>query len=175
MVFMQTLYSKNIISLFHIISDLLKKLIESEKQNDMAWASGFVDGEGCITAVYQKYKPVNGKARNGTTRLKLMVNQNCWSTINRLQKIINENSSLTEMKMQLGMNKKAYMLQYDGRHALAAINKLKPFLHRKHQHAVVANALWTEGELGVKRGGRKLDPKLVKIRKYYVKRLRKLH
>jgi LAGLIDADG DNA endonuclease family protein len=169
------MYTTLILKLLVTIKTLLNELIKSEKQKELAWAGGFIDGEGCITAVYQTYKPVDGKKRNGTTRLKLMVNQNCWSTINRLQKILNENSSLTEMKMQLGMNAKAFMLQYDGRHALNAINKLMPYLHRKHQHAVVANALWTEGQLGQKRGGRKLDPELVKIRKYYVNRLRKLH
>ena len=58
---MQTLNNQSITNLLHIIRNLLGKLIESEKQKELCWAAGLVDGEGCITAVKQTYKPKNLK------------------------------------------------------------------------------------------------------------------
>ena len=172
---MQTLNNQSITNLLNIIRNLLGKLIEAVKQKELCWAAGLVDGEGCITAVKQTYKSKNGKQRKPTYRLKLMVNQNCYSTMEKLQSILDEKSYLTEMPMREFMNAKVYQLQFDGINALNAINKLEPFLHRKKQHVIISNKLWEEGQMGVHPGRNGFDPEVLKTREKLVNRLKKLH
>lgn len=143
---------------------------------DLAWAAGFVDGEGCITTVMQTYKPDDaGHQRLPTMRFKFMISQNCRSTLDRLKEILGETGYVNEIPLNDGMNRRAWMLQYDGRHALKAVKKLEPFLHRKKQYIQVAEKLFEEGKLGQRPGRNGWDAKTLAAREKWAKRLRKLH
>ncbi len=142
---------------------------------DLAWAGGFIDGEGCITVANQTYLPKNGKQRPPTPRFKLIVGQNCWSTLHRLQLILNERGYLNEVPMTVEQNRRVYQLQYDGKHAYKAVKKLEPFLHRKRQYVSIADKLFEEGLLGQRPGRKGWDVKTLKAREKWIRRLRKLH
>lgn len=143
---------------------------------DLAWAAGFVDGEGCITVVTQTYRPGrDGKQRRPTMRFKFTINQNCRSTLDRLQRILGETSYLNESTFTDGMNRRGWTLQYDGHHALRAVQKLEPYLHRKKQYVRVAEQLFDEGKLGQRPGRNGWDTKTLKAREKLAKRLRRLH
>jgi hypothetical protein len=142
---------------------------------DLAWAAGFVDGEGCITVVNQTYRPKNGKQRPPTTRFKFVINQNCRSTLDRLQKILNETGYLNEVPFTEGLNRRSYTLHYDGKHALRAIKKLEPYLYRKRQYVHVAEKLFEEGKLGQRPGRSGWDKETLKAREKWMTRIRRLH
>lgn len=143
---------------------------------DLAWAAGLVDGEGSITVVRQTYQPdKNGNKRNPTLRLKLVIVQNDWSTLDRLQRIIGGQSHLNDVPWNDSQNRRCYQLQFDGIHALNAINRLAPFLYRKKQHSWAVNQFWKEGEMGTRPGRRGLNPTIILIREKWVARLRKLN
>lgn len=149
----------------------------SEKRKiDLAWAAGMVDGEGSITVVRQAYQPdKNGNKRNPTLRLKLVIVQNDWATLDRLQRIIGGQSHLNDLPWNESQNRRCYQLQFDGVHALKAINKLAPYLYRKKQHMWAANQFWKEGQMGARPGRRGLSPAIISIREKWVSRLRKLN
>ena len=149
---------------------LLKQLL------DLAWAAGLVDGEGCITVVKQVYQPdENGSRRPPTFRFKLVIVQNCWSTLDHLQKIINEKGYLNQVPVSVHHNKRLYQLQYDGFHAYEAVKKLEPFLHRKRHHMHVVHQLFNEGKLGQKPGRKGWDEDTLTTREKLVRRLKKLN
>jgi len=142
---------------------------------DLAWAAGFVDGEGCISTVMQTYQPdEDGKQRPPTMRFKLTVSQNCASTLKHLQKILGEKSYLNEVTFTQDMNRRAWVLHYDGKHALKAIKKLEPFLHRKKQFVHVAEKLFEEGKLGQRPGRKGWDAETLRARNKWATRLRRL-
>lgn len=142
---------------------------------ELAWAGGFVDGEGCITVAIQNYKPVNGKPRPPTPRFKLMINQNCRSTLDRLHRIVGETGYINEVTLTPGLNRRAWTLQYDGMHALKAVKKLEPYLHRKRQYVQVAEKLFVEGKLGQRPGRNGWDEDTLKARAKWIKRIKRLH
>lgn len=143
---------------------------------DLAWAAGMVDGEGSITAVRQIYQPdKNGRPRNPTIRLKLVIVQNDWSTLDRLRKILGCKAHLNEVPWNENHNSRIYQLQYDGANALEAINKLAKYIYRKKTHVHCANKLWAEGQMGVFSKGKRLSPSILAKREKWVARLRKLN
>jgi hypothetical protein len=143
---------------------------------DRAWAAGFVDGEGCITVVKQAYQAnKDGSQRSPTLRFKLMVVQNCWSTLKRLQTILDEKSYLNQVPVSVHHNKRLYQLQYDGFHAYEAAKKLEPFLHRKRHHMSVVHELFSDGKLGKKPGRKGWDAETLLIREKLVRRLKKMN
>lgn len=142
---------------------------------DLAWAGGMVDGEGTITVVRQTYQPgKNGRRRNPTCRLKLVVVQNDWSTLDRLKKILGGVSYLNEVPLKPTHNSRIFQLQFDGAHALAAIEKLEPYLYRKKQHAHCAKSFWREGQMGTRPGRKGVAPAILAVREKWIARLRRL-
>jgi hypothetical protein len=152
-----------------------KNSIIMATESELAWAGGFCDGEACITAVWQRYKEKDGKQRPPTTRLKLAISQNCWSTLNRLQRILGETSYINEVPYNIGQNRRVYLLQYDGMHALKAIRKLAPYLYRKKKYVDVAERLVAEGKLGQRPGRNGWPPEVIEAREKWVAKLRRLH
>lgn len=149
---------------------------DMQAELDLAWAAGLVDGEGSISAVRQTYQPdKNGRRRNPTIRLKLMIVQNDWSTLNRLQEILACKGYLNEIPWNENHNSRIYQLQYDGANALDAINKLAKYIYRKKHYVHCANKLWSEGQMGVFAKGKRLAPSILAMREKWVARLRKLN
>jgi hypothetical protein len=119
-----------------------KNMIESTPSTGLAWAAGFVDGEGCIHLA--KVKRTCGHLIN--YRLRLTVSQNCLTTLEHLKGLLGVAGYLTKTRRRLQHNKQIYSLIYDGRHAHDVIASLAPYLVRKRLEAQIALDFYTHGQ-----------------------------
>lgn len=132
-----------------------------------AWAAGFLDGDGCVSAVVQTYP-----ARvTPSIRIRVVIVQNDYYTLSVFQKVLSERSALNALRRKAGMNKQPYQLQYDGRHAIAVLHKLRPHLVRKAAEADVCFRLFYEGRLTWLPGPKGVPPELTKFRLSLVAKL----
>ena len=99
---------------------------------DYAWAAGMTDGEGCISAVWQRF---HESGRRPTMRVRFMMGQNDLHCLQRLQSILGCKDKIYRVKRRAVENRQLYSFILDGAHALAAIAKLAPFLVRKKPEA----------------------------------------
>lgn len=137
---------------------------------ELGWAAGFVDGEGCITAVRQKYKNPNHRG----IRLRMHVGQNDLASLQRLQRILGVKSHINQVKWNASQTRPIYSLNLDGRHALEALYMLEPFLYRKQHQARTCFELWEHGKMAERPGRRGVSQEVWEIREYYLKRLQRM-
>ena len=143
---------------------------ELRDSHRLAWAAGFIDGDGCITAVVQRYKD----RKSTSIRIRVIVVQNDYYTLSVLQNILDERCVLQALKRGPEQNRQPYQLVYDGKHALAVIKKIQPYLVRKAAEADACRQLHKEGELDRYPGPKGISPDVVKRRDYWVKRLQRM-
>ena len=98
---------------------------------DIAWAAGFVDGEGCISLS----KTRQPGRKHPTYRPRFDLGQNNREVLVEVQEILGETAGLYVNKRRPGQNRQTYSLVYDGVHALRAVAKLRSELRRKHVEA----------------------------------------
>lgn len=94
---------------------------------DLAWAAGFVDGEGCLQIARQRYR---GRP-NPSFRPLLAVTQNHRPTLQRLQQVLGGGGHICPMQQRPQNRRPIWLLQYFGRHAINALRLLRPYLVRK--------------------------------------------
>lgn len=136
----------------------------------IAWCAGFFDGDGCTTISKQQ---IRGR-KNLTYRLRIVLTQNDLETLWHYQAVMGEQSFVTKMSDRPNVNRAVYMLVYEGRHALAALNKMLPHLVRKRAGADAANRFWIEGEMGKRPGPMGLPSSAWAAREHWFQRLRRL-
>ncbi len=136
----------------------------------IAWAAGFFDGDGC-TAITKQWLPLR---KNPTYRLRLVVAQNCLETLQVFLDALGEHGFFSSPKETLKMNKRVHYLIYEGRHALAVLNKLLPYLVRKPMGAKAAMLFWQEGLMGTLPGPKGLPPDAWVRREYWFKKIKLL-
>ena len=138
---------------------------------DLAWAAGFIDGEGCIHIAPQKY----GKNKEKVYyRLRLHIGQNNFEALDKVKSSLGEHGNIIPIKRTTAVNRQVYTLNYDGVHAYKVIMKLMPFLIRKKCEAQAANEFWVKGRLEEKTGRKPVRPELLKIREHWYRKLQKL-
>ena len=135
---------------------------------DICWAAGFFDGDGCTSIVRQQ---VEGR-KNLTYRLRLTLVQNCKETLLHFQRVVGEHAFIVTPGDKLQFNKQIYSLIYDGRHAVAALSKLEPYMFRKKMGAQAALKFWEEGRMGTWPGPKGFGPEVWKKRDYWFKKMR---
>jgi hypothetical protein len=150
-----------------ILSD---EMINLKEQIDIAWAAGFVDGEGCLHIGKQKYD----HGRKVYYRLRLHVSQNNYEVLAKLKATLAIHANIIAIKRTHETNKQVYTLNYDGKHAYKAIMKLRPYLVRKRFEADAAHDFWVEGKLEQKTGRKPVKVELMEIRERGYKKLQKL-
>lgn len=166
----QSKHLKNIDRTAHRLT-LEHALINSpERIAELGWAAGFVDGEGCISAVRQKYK--NPKYR--AIRLRMQVGQNDLASLQRLKNILGVKCHINQVKWNATQTRPIYTLNVDGRHALEALYMLEPFLYRKKHQARTCFELWEHGRMDERPGRRGVSEEVWEIREYYLKRLQRM-
>jgi hypothetical protein len=165
--------SKYLLNVEHTITHLsLENALENPPARiaELGWAAGFVDGEGCISAVRQKYN--NPKYKG--IRLRLHVGQNDLASLQRLQEILGVKSYINPVKWNATQTRPIYQLNVDGRHALEALYMLEPFLFRKKHQARACFELWENGRMAERPGRKGVAPEVWEIREYYLKRLQRM-
>lgn len=136
----------------------------------LAWAAGFVDGDGCLCAVVNRHRD----RETPSIRIRVVIVQNDHHTLLVLQNILDEKSSLNPLKRQPCHNRQVYQLQYDGIHAIAVIRKILPYLVRKSAEADACLKLQIEGEVGRCPGPRGFTAAVHERRAYWVNRIRRM-
>lgn len=136
----------------------------------LAWAAGFVDGEGCIHIIRQPY----GKERKINYRLRMHIAQANLEVLERLKEIIGVHGIIHKLRRGISTNKQVYALHYDGRHALDAIERVEPYLIRKLYEAQAAKLFWQEGNLDLRTGRKPVPEELMVIREKWCMKIQKL-
>ena len=138
---------------------------------NLAWAAGFVDGEGCVSIVKQTFKDPK---RRPIYRVRLQVAQSDLGVLKKLQNILGVQSSIAEIKWRSDQNEWAYSLIIDGGHAMGALLLLEPFLRRKKHQACACFDFWEQCEMGVHPGPRGMPEDVWKTREECFKRLKRM-
>ena len=136
----------------------------------LAWAAGFIDGDGCVGAVVQRHQ---GR-ETPSIRIRVVITQNDHYTLLVLKNVLGERGALNAVKRQPCQNRQPYQLQYDGRHAIAVINKVLPYLVRKAAEADACLQLATEGQIGTCPGPNGFSVEVHERRAYWVNRIRRM-
>ena len=137
---------------------------------DVAWAAGFVDGEGCISLS----KTTQPGRKHPTYRPRFDLTQNNREVLVEVREILGEAAGLYTNKRQPGQNRQTYSLVFDGVHALRAIAKLRPELRRKHVEADELLSYPVRGLMGVHPGPNGYPPGVWKERERIYRKLQKL-
>lgn len=135
---------------------------------ELAWAAGFVDGDGSIGAYWD---PMPSDRRVPTVRIRLTVAQNDLPTLQYLQAILGERSVIYPLRRARCHNKQMWNLVVNGAHAVAALRKIAPYLFRKQPEYFVCEDLHAQ----TRRPGRSgYPPHEVKSRRALVNKLSRL-
>jgi hypothetical protein len=129
----------------------------------LEWAAGMLDGDGCIAIVKQPYPN-----RNPIYRLTVSVCQNCLQTLEHFRRSVGVDGVIYAVKRKLEHNKQVYTLNYSGPRALLVIRRLRAFLVRKRQEALVAISFCLNGQISRRFGphGVPTDVEAVRVAHY---------
>jgi len=136
----------------------------------LAWAAGFLDGEGCIHIAKQKY---HGR-RTDTYRLGVSVAQNDRSALEAFCTAVGIDAPIYATQRAKNHRRQCYTLNFTGHSALLLLQRLKEFLRRKFREAEAALQFWIDGCMGMPGGGKRLDPALAATREHYYQLLKQL-
>lgn len=144
--------------------------LKSRSEVRLAWAAGFLDGEGCIHIAKQRYRT----NRSDTYRLGVHVTQNDRTVLERFREAVGIDAPIYRVKLAKNHRRQCFTLNFSGRSALALLTLLLEFLERKHDEAQAALNFWVNGRVGERFGARGLDPALVAVREHYFHLLKQL-
>lgn len=136
----------------------------------LAWAAGFIDGEGCIHIAKQRY---HGK-RADTYRLGVHVTQNDRGVLESLCEAVGIWAPIYEVKRASNHRKQCYTLNFSGKSALRLLTLLKSYLRRKRREAEAALDFWTAGRMGMVGTGKPLPAEVAAVREHYFWLLKQL-
>ena len=107
----------------------------------LAWAAGFIDGEGCVHITRQRHA---GRARC-SYRLGVFITQNDKSVLEHLRQVLGIDAPIFALKRASNHKRQCYTLNYTGKRALRLLAVLRDFLHRKRAEAQAALDFWVQG------------------------------
>ena len=137
---------------------------------DLAWAAGFLDGEGCINIAKQRYKT----GRSDTYRLGVSLAQNNLPTLEAFRTAVGIPSPIHPTKRADNHSRQCYTLNFSGKKARLLLITLMPYFRRKLKEATAVLEFWTEGRVGMPGNGKRVDPGLIAKREYYYLLLQRL-
>jgi hypothetical protein len=137
---------------------------------ELSYAAGFVDGEGCITIT--KTQPTEGD--RPVYRLRLEVSQNCHHTLTMMVQRIGVPAKVRPMAPQKRQTRPSWRVIYDGPQAYAALRNLKPYLVRKQAEAELAIEFVEEGVASLRPGRKGTPEQIWKKREGICRRMRRL-
>lgn len=146
--------------------------VSSQDPCAIAWAAGFLDGEGCIHIAKQTYPAESGRCP--VYRLRVSITQNDLEALEVFRDRVGVHANLYRVARTLEHNRQNYQLIYDGRYALALLNSVTPYLVRKRAEALVAMKYWSEGQVGKRFGPRGLPAEVTEIRERCYRKLQRM-
>ena len=142
----------------------------TQQMLDLAWAAGFIDGEGWIGIARQTRKGYD----TITHRVKVAITQNNLEVLEHLKDVIGESGAINKGQRTQKMNRQTYALVFDSNHALNVIKKIRPFLKRKSHEADAVIAMWDEGLMGKRPGAKGWPPEIYNIREKWAQKISRL-
>lgn len=136
----------------------------------LGYAAGFIDADGCISAVEQTYP----NREHPSTRIRIDIVQNHHGVLKHIQDILDCGGHLNRMKRQSSQNRDCYQLTYDGWHAVEVLMKLRDLLERKKAEADACLHLFIDGQLSRGPGRKGLSPQIIAIRQMWVARIKSM-
>lgn len=136
----------------------------------IAWAAGFLDGEGCIHIARQTY----GGKRHETMRLGVYITQNDLPSLEHFRDVVGIKAPIYPVKKAVNHRRQCYTLNYNGHAAMRLLQVLMPHLKRKRAEAEAAEDFWTLGRMGKRNGAHGLDPEVARVREHYFHLLKQL-
>lgn len=136
----------------------------------VAWAAGFADGEACFSIL----KVTHRCGRNDTYRLICSITQNNRAVLEHLRDGMGIGGRIYNVKPRPFHTRPVFVLNYDGKEAMAFIALLTPHLVRKRAEALTAWTYWSEGRVGARFGRQGLPPELTAIRERLFLKMRAL-
>ena len=136
----------------------------------IAFGSAVIEGEGCIGIVKQRYKG----GRKETYRLVCSITQNNRELLEFVRDGFGIGGRIYNVKRRPFHTKQVYVLNYDGKKAMALIALITPYLIRKRAEALTAWTYWEEGRVGARFGPKGMPPELRAIRERLYLKMRSL-
>jgi hypothetical protein len=161
---MSILIASTVNSTDHLSDDSVQQMM------DLAWAAGFIDGEGWIGIARQTRKGYD----TITHRVKVAITQNNLEVLEHLKNVIGESGAINKGQRTPKMNRQTYALVFDSNHALNVIRKIRPFLKRKIHEADAVIAMWDEGLMGKRPGAKGWPPEIYNIREKWAQKISRL-
>ena len=145
------------------------KSADSITGEDVAWAAGLTDGDGCIGAYEQERGDVAP-----TIRISLSICQNDLPTLLDGQRILAVKSAIYPVERTVQHNTSVHNLVYYVTKAIEALEKLAPRLRRKKLEALETTDLYYKGQVSLRPGRRGVPKELRKFRASKIRKIRKL-
>lgn len=136
----------------------------------LRWAAGFVDGEACFSILKVHHRC----GRKETYRLVCSITQNNREVLEHLRDGMGVGGRIYNVKRRSFHTKPVFVLNYDGKKAMAFITLLAPHLIRKRAEALTAWTYWVEGQVGARFGRKGLPPELRATRERLYLKMRSL-
>jgi hypothetical protein len=140
----------------------------------LAWAAGFIDGEGCIHIMKQKYFSGERGEVKYSHILRVNIAQNNLEVLEHLREVLGLHANIHKLKRTIGTNRQGYTLNYGSSHAYELVKLIKPYLVRKLPEAEAALAFWKEGKLDMRTGRKSLPQKIWDIRERWYRKLQRM-
>jgi hypothetical protein len=137
----------------------------------LAWAAGFVDGEGCIYICKQPYRD---SRRKFAYRLGFCITQTNLEVLEHFRHGMGITETLYKVKRRPQHSRQVYTVNCSGKSALAVITTLYPYLVRKQPEAQAAMDYWCHGQCGKRPGPHGWPASVLAIREAYFKKLKAL-
>lgn len=135
----------------------------------LAWAAGFLDGEGCIRVC--KRNP--GSGANLIYSLEVTLTQNCLTTLQHFKDSLGIQSSIYVYPCRGPLRSAVFGLTYRCTKARALLELLEPYLVRKRVEAQLGIEFAQRASFG-RIGRRRHPPEEIALREDYYQRLRAL-
>lgn len=139
----------------------------------LAWAAGLCDGDGCLHIAKQTFRDP-ARAHRPNYRMRLTVSQSNLPVLLYFQQVVGETGCVSSPKRTLQQNKQHYNLTFDGKKALAVVQKLRPFLVGKLPEALVMMAFARKCRINEHPGPKGQLPRIWMLREGYYKKLRRM-
>ncbi|WP_273150776.1 LAGLIDADG family homing endonuclease [Methylophaga thiooxydans] len=140
----------------------------------VAWAAGFIDGEGCIHIMKQKFN----SGKNGEIKyshiLRVHIAQNNLEVLEYLREVLGLHGNIHKLRRTIDTNRQGYTLNYSSSHAFELVKLIKPYLIRKLPEAEAVVAFWKEGKLDMRTGRKSLPQKIWGIRERWYRKLKRM-
>lgn len=140
----------------------------------LAWAAGFIDGEGCIHIMKQKYISGRDRGIKYSHILRVHIAQNNLEVLEHLREVLGLHANIHKLKRTIGTNRQGYTLNYSSSHAYGVVKLIKPHLIRKLPEAEAVIAFWKEGKLDMRTGRKSLPQNIWETRERWYRKLKRM-